>query len=170
MAAPGELAVEKKMLVTSDSSRLTRLPDRHPPTLAEVQAEPVLAVNWRRRAQRLQKEAQVFYFVLKHPRTRWHARLVAACTAAYLFSPIQLIPSYIPVIGMLDDLLVLFLGVKLLQKITPPEVLSECRGLAEAVEVRRKDKVRVVATVLIATVWLFLAVMGSVLMVAYIRH
>ena len=170
MATPGELAVEKKMLVTSNSADLTRLSDPHSPTPAEVHPEPVFPLDWRRRAQRLQKEAQVFYFALKHPRTRWHARLVAACTAAYLFSPIQLIPSYIPVIGMLDDVLVVFLGVKLLQKITPPEVLSECRGLADAVEVRRKDKIRVVATVAIATVWLFLAVMGSVLMLAYVRH
>jgi uncharacterized membrane protein YkvA (DUF1232 family) len=170
MAAPEELAVGKKILVESVSADLTTLSERHSPTAAEVQPEPAFIVNWRRRAQRLQKEAHVFYFVLRHPRARWHARLVAACTAAYLFSPIQLIPSYIPVIGILDDLLVVFLGVKLLQKITPPDVLSECRRLADALQVRRKDKIRVVAAVAIATVWFLLAVSGSVLMMAYIRH
>ncbi len=89
-----------------------------------VRPEPAFAGNWRRRAQRLQKEAHVFYFVFKHPRTRWYARLLAVCTAGYLLSPVQLIPSFIPVIGFLDDFAVLFLGAKLLTRITPPDVLA----------------------------------------------
>jgi len=90
-----------------------------------VRSEPAFAVRWKRRAQQLQKEAHVFYFVFKHPRTRWYARLVAACAAGYVFSPIQLIPNFIPVIGCLDDVLVLVVGAKLLQKITPVDVLAE---------------------------------------------
>ena len=104
----------------------------------------------------------------------WYARLVAACTAGYLFSPIQLIPSFIPLIGFLDDLLVLFAGVKLLQRITPPDVLAECHQLAEAAEVRRKDEIRssatIVAALVVATVWLFAAVAGGGLMAEYISH
>ena len=104
----------------------------------------------------------------------WHARLVAACTAGYLFSPIQLIPSFIPVIGFLDDLLVLFVGVKLVQRITPPDVLTESRQLAEAAEVRRKEEIRssaaIVAAVVVPAVWLLAAVAGSGLMAAYISH
>ena len=73
--------------------------------------------GWKRQAQLLQREARGFYFAFKHPRVHWCAKLVAAGTAAYLFSPIQLIPSFIPVVGFLDDLLILFLGVKLLQRI-----------------------------------------------------
>jgi uncharacterized membrane protein YkvA (DUF1232 family) len=104
----------------------------------------------------------------------WYARFVAACIAGYLFSPIQLIPSFIPVIGFLDDFLVMFLGVKLLQKITPSDVLAECRELAEQAEVRRKEEIRspatVVAAVVIATLWLLAAVAASALLAAYIRH
>ncbi|MGB2617378.1 MAG: DUF1232 domain-containing protein, partial [Candidatus Acidiferrales bacterium] len=74
-------------------------------------------MNWKVQAQRVQREAYVYYFAFKHPRVPWYAKLVAACSAAYLFSPIQLIPSYIPVIGFLDDFLVLFLAARLLQRI-----------------------------------------------------
>jgi len=137
-----------------------------------VRSEPVSAITWRQQAQRLQ--THVFYFAFKHPRMPWYARLVAACTAGYLFSPIQLIPSFIPVIGFLDDLLVLFLGIKLLQRITPRDVLTECHQLAEAAEVRRKDEIRssatIVAAVVIATVWLLVAIAGGWLMAAYISR
>lgn len=53
-------------------------------------------LNWRQQAQRVHKEALVFYFVFKHPRTRWYTKCVAACTAGYLFSPVQLIPELYP--------------------------------------------------------------------------
>jgi uncharacterized membrane protein YkvA (DUF1232 family) len=164
------------MVAHSNSSNLTKLSGQCLPTSTseEVQPEPAAAPNWKRRAQGLRQEAYVFYFVLKHPRTRWYAKLVAACTAAYLFSPIQLIPSFIPVIGILDDLLVVFVGVKLLQRITPADVLTECRGLANAAEVRKKEQMRsaaaLVAFVAIATVWLLVALFTSALIAAYIRH
>ena len=93
---------------------------RHP--LADPDVEGNVsgrARRWRRQAQRLQTEALVFYFVFKHPRVTWFPQWGAACVAAYLLSPVQLIPSYIPVIGFLDDIFVLFLGVKLLRRIIP---------------------------------------------------
>lgn len=136
--------------------------------------DPPVSMSWQEQAQRVQREAHVFYFVFKHPRTHWYARLVAVCTAGYLFSPIQLIPSFIPVIGFLDDLLVLFLGVKLLQRITPPDVLAQCRELAKVAEMRRKEEIRssaaVVASVTIVTLWLFAAVTASALVAAYIPY
>jgi len=131
-------------------------------------------MGWKQQAQRLRKEAHVFYFVFKHPRTRWYARLLAVCTAGYLLSPVQLIPSFIPVIGFLDDFAVLFLGAKLLTRITPPDVLAECRKLADAAETRRKEEIRstaaVVASIVIATVWLLAAITASALMAKYIRY
>jgi uncharacterized membrane protein YkvA (DUF1232 family) len=162
--------------VQSDSGNLTKLSGQRLPALpsVEVQPEPAFAPNWMQRAQGLRQEAYVFYFVLKHPCTRWYAKLVAACTAAYLFSPIQLIPSFIPVIGMLDDLLVVFVGLKLLQRLTPADVLTECRGLANAAELHGKEQTRsaaaIVACVAIATVWLLAAFVASALIAAYIRH
>jgi uncharacterized membrane protein YkvA (DUF1232 family) len=129
-------------------------------------------MRWRQQAQRLHREALVFYFAFKHPRMSWGAKLVAICTAGYLFSPVQLIPNYIPVIGCLDDLVVVFLGVKLLHRITPPEVLSECRELAEAAGVRKrreiKSKAAVAASIVIVVLWLLAGVGASVLIAANI--
>jgi uncharacterized membrane protein YkvA (DUF1232 family) len=128
----------------------------------------------RQKAQRLYREALVFYFAFKHPRMSWGAKLVAVCTAGYLFSPVQLIPNYIPVIGCLDDLLVVFLGVKLLHRITPPEVLSECRELAEAAGMRKRREIRskaaVAASIVIVALWLLAGVGASVLIAANIRR
>jgi uncharacterized membrane protein YkvA (DUF1232 family) len=132
---------------------------------------PAFAEIWRRRAQRFQTEAHFFYFVLKHRNTRWYAKLVAACAAGYLLSPVQLIPNFIPVIGCMDDLLVLFVGAKLLQKISPSDVLSECRALAEAAEARRNEEIRstaaVITSVAIVIVWLLAGVTVSAFMAAY---
>jgi uncharacterized membrane protein YkvA (DUF1232 family) len=113
----------------------------------------------------VRREAFVFCFALKHSQTPWYAKLVAACTVGYLFSPIQFIPSFIPVIGFLDDLLVVFLGLTLLRRITPPGVLSQCRELAKAAESRGRTQVHAAATlvagVVIAMLWLFAAVAGT---------
>jgi len=137
-----------------------------------VRFAPAFAASWRQRAQRLQKEAHVFYLVFKHPRTRWYARLIAACAAGYVFSPIQLIPNFIPVIGSLDDMLVLFVGVKLLQKITPADVLTECRERADAAETLRKEEAgwaaSVVTPIVIGTVWILAAIAASAVMAAYL--
>ena len=146
---------------------------------------PVLRVGWGRRlstvialwaekAQELRKQAHVFYFVFKHPKTPWYARLIAACVAGYLLSPIQIIPSYIPVIGFMDDLVVLVVGFKLIQKTISPQVLQECRDHAEAAEVQRKTKVRSLARfalfATIAVLWLLVAVAGSLLVANHFRH
>ena len=136
--------------------------------------ESAFVTSWKQRAQRLGREAHVFYFAFKHPHMPWYGRLVAACSAAYLLSPIQLIPNWIPVIGSLDDFLVLYLGAKLLRRITPADVLIECRQLAEAAEKRRKEEIRwtssVAAPIAIATVWILGAIIASALMAAYIHH
>jgi uncharacterized membrane protein YkvA (DUF1232 family) len=130
--------------------------------------------RWRQHAQRAHREAQVFYFAFKHPRVPWYARLVAACSAGYLFSPIQLIPSFIPVIGFLDDFLVLFLGAKVIRRIIPPEVLTECREMAAAAEMRRKDETRSPATVVaigvITAFWIFAAVSAGLVMARYLSR
>jgi uncharacterized membrane protein YkvA (DUF1232 family) len=129
-------------------------------------------ISWNWRAQRLQKEALFLYFVFRNPRTPWYVRGVAACSAAYLFSPVQLIPSFIPVIGFLDDFLVVFAGAKLVRRFTPPELLRECREQADAAEARRSEEVQPglvrFAIVLSAATWLLAAVAASALLTAYL--
>jgi len=166
--------VEKKVIVDG-SAQLTSVSG---PALPGAKLEDVrpqsAAMTWKVQAQRLQKEAHVFYFVFKHPRTRWYARLLAVCTFGYLLSPVQLIPGFIPFIGFLDDFAVLYLGAKLLKRITPPDVLAECQQLADAAEIRRKEEIRstaaVVASVVIAAVWLLAAMAASALMAQYLRR
>ena len=134
--------------------------------------EPRIGSTWRKQAQRICTQAQIFYFALKHPRVHWFAKLVAAGTAGYLFSPIQLIPSFIPVVGLLDDFMVLFLGVKLLQRMIPEDVLDECVEQARIAEMRRKDEIRstaaVIAFLAVATVWFFVAITASKLIALHL--
>lgn len=135
---------------------------------------PRRVAAWGERAQKLQKQAHVFYFAFKHPKTPWYARLIAACAAGYLLSPIQIIPSFIPVIGFMDDLVVLVVGFKLIRKTMPPEVLKECRDRAEAAEVERRTQARSFATLAvyigIAILWLILTITGSLMVVSHFRH
>jgi uncharacterized membrane protein YkvA (DUF1232 family) len=162
--------------VNDDSVNLPRTSSRSlpGPSSEEVRPQPPVAIGWKQQAQRLHKEAHVFYFIFKHPRTRWYTKCVAACTAGYLLSPVQLIPSFIPLIGFLDDFLILFLGAKVIRQLTPPDVLAECHELADAAETRRKEEIRstaaIVTSVVIATVWIGGAIVASVLMAAYFRH
>ena len=169
--------MDDKEIGNGNSANSTNISGLSSPTaqlLEDRRSQPIAAMTWREQARRLQNKAHVFYCVSKHPGTPWYAKLVAACTAGYLFSPVQLIPNYIPVIGMLDDVLIVFLGVKLIQIITPADVLTKCRQLADAAEVRRNEKIRstaaVIASVVITTIWLLVAVMASILMAKYIRH
>jgi len=139
-----------------------------------VRRMPALITAWSEKAQRLQKEAHVFYFAFKHPGTPWYARLIAACAAGYLLSPIQIIPSFIPVIGFLDDLVVLVVGFKLIQKAISPAVLKECREQAEAAEVKRKANTSTVAEVIVsitvAILWLLSGIAGSLLIASYFHR
>ena len=111
-----------------------------PKTSSEVGGdECAFMANWRQRAQRLRQEAHVLYLVFKDSRTPWYAKWAAAFPIAYVFSPVQVIPNFIPVLGFLDDFLVLFAGAKLIHRLTPTDLLIECRELANLAEVCRED-------------------------------
>jgi uncharacterized membrane protein YkvA (DUF1232 family) len=151
---------------------MDRIPILNQPTFDLAQQDSGVRLTWKQTAQQLQKEVQIFYFVVKHPKVPWYARLVAACIAGYVFSPIQLIPSFIPVIGIVDDLLVFFLGARLLRKIIPRTVFSECRALADAATVRSEEQLRsptaITAFVVVTAVWLLAAIRAGVLMATYV--
>jgi len=136
--------------------------------------EPAFVTRWKLQSQRLAKEVEVFYFAFKHPRVRWRARFVAACTVGYQFSPIQLIPNFIPVIGFADNFLVIFLGIKLLRKMIPPDVLAECKLQAAAAGIRRKQEIRsatgAVAFVVIVALFVLATIGSGVLMAACFHH
>src|SRR5438477_13097838 len=83
---------------------------------------------WKQRAQQLKIEVYALYLAYRDPRVPWYARAFAACVVAYAFSPIDLIPDPIPVLGYLDDLVLVPLGVVLARRMIPPDVLAECRA------------------------------------------
>ena len=82
-------------------------------------------------AKSLKRDVMTLWFVLKHPKAPWHARALAALLTAYALSPIDLIPDFIPVLGYLDDLIIVPVGIWLLLKIIPEQVLMECRNQAD---------------------------------------
>jgi uncharacterized membrane protein YkvA (DUF1232 family) len=82
-------------------------------------------------ARRLRTESHAMYLAARDPRTPWYAKLVVASVAAYALSPIDLIPDFIPVVGYLDDLVIVPLGVLLAARLVPAEVLADCRARAE---------------------------------------
>ena len=84
--------------------------------------------RWRERAKALKREVQTLYLALLHPRTPWYAKLAGFCVVAYAISPIDLIPDPIPVIGYLDDLILVPLGILLVKRLIPDDVLAECRA------------------------------------------
>jgi uncharacterized membrane protein YkvA (DUF1232 family) len=81
-------------------------------------------------AARLRREALTIWYVARDPRTPRVARWVALATAAYALSPLDLIPDSIPLLGLLDDLLLLPFGFWLALRLTPPEVVADCRRRA----------------------------------------
>ncbi len=78
------------------------------------------------------QEVQILWLAARDPRTPWLARLAVGSAAGYIFSPVQLIPNFVPLLGQLDDVLVAIVGGWLAVKLIPPELLDEFRWLAEA--------------------------------------
>jgi uncharacterized membrane protein YkvA (DUF1232 family) len=78
-------------------------------------------------------DIRCLYFIFRHPQTRWYVRALLFLPLAYLCSPIQLIPNFIPVLGQMDDLFVIWLANKLVRRMIDPGVLAECRAKAAAV-------------------------------------
>jgi uncharacterized membrane protein YkvA (DUF1232 family) len=112
----------------------------------------------RQRARALQAETHVLYLAARHPGTPWYAKLLVAGIVAYAFSPIDLIPDFIPVLGLLDDLLLIPLGIWLAIRLVPPAVLAECRSLVQ----ERRQRVSRAAGAVIVVIWLALASLGLV--------
>jgi len=95
---------------------------------------------WKARARHLRAEVYALYLAYRDPRVPWYAKLLAVCVVGYALSPIDLIPDFIPVLGYLDDLVLIPLGVALALWMIPPAVMDECRARArsELVDGRRR--------------------------------
>jgi uncharacterized membrane protein YkvA (DUF1232 family) len=115
-------------------------------------------------ARKLKQNIFVLYLAYKDPRVPWYAKVVAICVVAYAFSPIDLIPDFIPVLGYLDDLIIVPLGVALALRLVPKQILDEYREQAEELRKKKKPKNWYVAALLMA-IWLLCA--SWIVIVAY---
>jgi uncharacterized membrane protein YkvA (DUF1232 family) len=124
------------------------------------------------RLRDLQREGLVLSFIARDARVPWYSKLVALVSVGYIFSPVQLIPDWIPGIGFLDDLLVVSLGIKLALKMTPPDVLASCRERAATTLAKHTDALRIGARVVVigvAFVWLLAAIALALLLLHALR-
>jgi uncharacterized membrane protein YkvA (DUF1232 family) len=109
-------------------------------------------------ARAIKRDVHAVFLAARHPATPWPVKLLALAVAAYALSPIDLIPDFIPVLGYLDDLLIVPLGILLVARLVPPPVLAECRAQAAAADQRPRSMAGAVAIV-------FLWVAASVLLI-----
>ncbi len=124
---------------------------------------------WKQRARQLKIETYAIYLAYKDPRVPWYARLFAAGVVGYAFSPIDLIPDPIPVLGYLDDLVLVPLGIALALRMIPRNVLDECRQKAEATMAEGRPTNWKAAAAIIA-MWVILAILAIALVVRFFRR
>jgi uncharacterized membrane protein YkvA (DUF1232 family) len=123
---------------------------------------------WKERAKQLKMETYALHLAYRDPRTPWYGRVCAALVVGYAFSPVDLIPDFVPVLGYLDDLILVPLGIVLALKMIPAQVLLDSREEAKVVLAEGEALGRT-ATLLIVLVWLLFAAIGIALVVRFVR-
>src|SRR5918992_2418508 len=121
---------------------------------------------WKQRARQLSAQTYTLYLAYRHPGTPWYAKVFVALVVGYVFSPIDPIPDFIPGVGLLDEMVVVPIGVLIAARMIPQDVLEECQEKAREVAEGEKPVSRVAAVVVVA-VWL-LCVALAVLLALYL--
>ena len=129
---------------------------------------PAFIETWKNRAGQLKLEVYALTLAYKDPRTPLYARLFAGIVVAYAFSPIDLIPDPIPILGYLDDLVLLPLGIFLALKLIPPDVLRASRLKASELQAEGKP-VNKLAAVLIVIIWVGLVLLLAILVYHWVK-
>ena len=119
---------------------------------------------WKRRARQLSAQTYALYLAYSHPRTPWYAKVFAVLVVGYVFSPIDPIPDFIPGVGLLDEMVVVPIGVLIAAKLIPQQVMEECREKAREVAEGEKPVSRVAAVVVVA-VWVLCVALAVLLAV-----
>jgi len=123
--------------------------------LITIKARALLA-ELKQRVRHLRAETFALYLAARDPRTPWYVKLLVAAIVAYAFSPIDLIPDFIPILGYLDDLILIPMGIALAIKLIPHSVLAECRTHAQEA-IWNENPVSRIAGAVIVVIWLVLA-------------
>jgi uncharacterized membrane protein YkvA (DUF1232 family) len=122
--------------------------------------------RWKTWARAIKRDAHALYLAARDPRVPWYAKALALTVAAYAFSPIDLIPDFVPVLGYLDDLLIVPLGIALVVWLIPAPIMAEHRHAATAAEGRPVSKV---AAAIIVAVWIASIALTGWLVYGYFR-
>jgi uncharacterized membrane protein YkvA (DUF1232 family) len=130
---------------------------------------PTFMEQWKRCARQLKFEVYALYLAYRDPRTPWYAKVFTALVVGYAFSPIDLIPDFIPVLGYLDDLVLVPLGVVLAMRMIPPQVMAENQVRAREVMAHEKP-VNKAAGAVIVILWIGLAVLVGIVVYKEIRR
>lgn len=109
--------------------------------------------NW---AVVIKRDSIALYLAARDPRTPWYAQLLAALVVAYALSPIDLIPDFIPVLGLLDDLLLVPAGLWLVLRLIPTDVICDCRARASGIATRPVSRL---AAFVIVVIWIVVALL-----------
>ena len=117
-------------------------------------------------ATRLKTETLTLYFATRDRRTPWYAKILIGCVVAYVLSPIDLIPDFIPLLGYLDDVLLLPLGFYLALKLIPPAVLTDSRRMAS--ETPRELPRSWMAATAIVVLWVAAIILFGVMLARFI--
>ena len=125
--------------------------------------------SWRRRARQLKTEIYALYLAYRDPRTPLFAKIFAGIIVAYAFSPIDLIPDPIPILGLLDDLILLPIGIAIAIKIIPEPVLAECRENARQVMEQGKPINKTAAAVIVA-IWILFFLLAAALVLRFLNR
>lgn len=132
----------------------------------EVSDVDLLGSRLKRWARAVKRDSVALYLAARDPRTPWYAKALAGIVVAYALSPIDLIPDFIPVLGYLDDLLLIPISVWLTVSLIPTEVMQECRARSEQLVER---PISVTAAVIIVIIWVVAAIMVGWLVYGAVR-
>jgi uncharacterized membrane protein YkvA (DUF1232 family) len=120
-------------------------------------------------ANHLKVETYALYLAYRDPRVPWYAKALAAFVVAHTFSPIDLIPDFIPVLGYLDDLIITPLGIYLALKMIPKDVMAEARQRANIAEMEGQIQTRA-GVIIVLTLWAFGVVIVAFLIYRYVMR
>jgi uncharacterized membrane protein YkvA (DUF1232 family) len=109
------------------------------------------------RARQVKVDLIALSLAARDPRTPWYAKLIIAGCVAYALSPVDVIPDFIPVIGLVDDLIFIPIALALAVRFIPDDVLADCRSRAGEIAERKTSRA---AAVVIAALWLALAALA----------
>jgi uncharacterized membrane protein YkvA (DUF1232 family) len=128
---------------------------------------PTIVERLRAWAREMKRDVHALYLAARDPRVPWYAKAVALFVAAYALSPIDLIPDFIPVIGYLDDIIIVPLGIMLAVRLIPADILAEHRATADEATLRPASRA---AALVIVAIWIGITLLAVGALLRYFRH